>query len=177
MRSSLFWAAILGVATVVVSPTLDARAEDFPVYPGAVYDADITKKSTEEAKRFGLGGNFARSAAYLTADSFEAVLAFYQSAAHEYTMPNRPADHRLVLPAEILPGPKGVTERASDIVMHQAFFILDGAADLTVSRRWLIIARPIIGHMAVQQGPQNAVRLNYSDIRETTAITYFELRR
>jgi hypothetical protein len=169
-----FGAAFLAIVLCAIAA---ADAAEFPLYPGAQYDAALSQKNIEQVKRFGLGAALSHSAAYLTPDPFDAVLAFYRKIAREYAMPGRAADHRLVLPAEIGRGPGGFTEIPSPVVVHEAFFILDNAADLSHSRQWLMIARPIIGQMSIEPQPQNGLRFHYRDLREATVITYVETRR
>ena len=153
------------------------RAQEFPLYPQAVYDDALSRKSLDEAARVGVGEQIERSIAYRTPDPFETVLAFYRGVAREYAMPGRSPDHRLTLPAEIVPGPGKPAERPSQVTVRQAFFILDGAADLASSKRWLMIARPIVGNMSIERLPQNGLRFRYGDLRDETAISYIELRR
>lgn len=177
MTSSLRPSALRLCLVLWLAGVAGARAEEFPVYPGAVYDEALSRKSLDEAARAGIPGTIEKSVAYRTADPFEAVLAFYRGVAKEYAMPGRSPDHRLVLPGEIVPGPGRAAEQPSQIAVQQAFFILDGASDLTNSRRWLMIARPIVGHMSVERLPQNGLRFHYDDLRQETAISYVELRR
>jgi len=162
-------------AALAVLSFAAAHAEEFPVYPNAVYDAALSQQGLDAAGRSGFGGDIARSGSYVTADPFEAVLAFYRGVAREYAMPGRAPDHRLALPAEIAPGGSGATPPT--IIVQQAFFILDGAPDLAHSTHWLMIARPIIGGTRIERDDQNGLRLRYGDIREATAITYLEIRR
>jgi hypothetical protein len=173
-RQRLYWLC----GTILLVAAGAGRAEDFPVYPQAVYDEALSRKSLDEAARVGIGGTIARSIAYRTPDPFAAVLAFYRGIGQEYAMAGRSADHRLVLPAEILPGPdRRPAERPSEVTLQQAFFILDGAADLASSKRWLMIARPIVGSMSIERLPQNGLRFRYGELRQETAIAYIELRR
>jgi hypothetical protein len=162
---------------IVLCASAAAQAAEFPLYPGAVYDAALSHKSIDQVARSGLGSAVLHSAAYLTPDPFEAVLGFYRKVAREYAMPGRAADHRLVLPAEIGRSAEGFTETPSQVVVQEAFFILDGAGDLAHSSHWLMIARPIIGHMSIERQPQHGLRFHYRDLREATVITYVETRR
>ena len=166
-----------GLAGIIICAIVAAQAAEFPLYPGAQYDAALSQRSVDQVKQVGLDAALLRSDAYLTPDPFEAVLAFYQRAAREYPMPGRAADHRLVLPARLGRRASGFAQTPSDVVVQEAFFILDNAADLSHSRRWLMIARPIIGRMSVEPEPQNGLRFHYGDLREATVITYIETRR
>ncbi len=153
-----------------------AQTEGVPLYPHAVYDAPLSQKAIEDAKRYGIAAAVLHSTAYTTADPFDAVLAFYRDRAHEYAMPGRSADHRLVLPAEIRRGPAGFTQTPSDIVVREAFFILDDAPDLSHAQRWLMIASPIIGRMSIEPQAPDGLRFRYDDVRNATVITYVETR-
>lgn len=153
-----------------------AHAEKFPVYPNAVRDEALAQRALDQAKRLGVAGEVAYSTAYVTPDSFASVLAFYRGVAHEYAMPGRPANHRFVLPEEIVNDRGKIAAIPSAISIRQAFFILDGAADLAQSHRWLMIAEPIVGHMGVTRPAAGRLHFTYGKLRQETAITYIEIR-
>jgi hypothetical protein len=53
--------------------------------------------------------------------------------------------------------------------MQQTFLILDDAADITTSKRWVTIQHPFIGSVDFKGGAPA-----YSDIRDITAIVLTE---
>lgn len=154
-----------------------APAQRFPLYPNAVRDEALARRALEQAKRLGAAGAVADASVYVTPDAFASVLAFYRGVAREYRMPGRPADHRFVLPGEIVEDHGKIQAIPSPVSIRQAFFILDGAADLAHSDRWLMIAEPIVGQMTVDRPAPGRLRFTYGKLRRETAITYIEIRR
>lgn len=159
------------------TPLAAAPAQSFPLYPNAVRDDALARRALAQAKRLGVGGAVAEASAYVTPDAFASVLAFYRGVAREYRMPGRPADHRFVLPGAIVKDHGKIKAIPSRVSIRQAFFILDGAADLADSHRWLMIAEPIVGRMTVSRPAPDQLRFTYGELRQETAITYIEIRR
>jgi hypothetical protein len=80
-------------------------------------------------------------------------VAFYKGFAKEYRMPGMPGGVKLPTGQE----------------MQQTFLILDGAADITTSKRWVTVQHPFIGSVDFKGGAPE-----YSDIRDITAIVLTE---
>jgi hypothetical protein len=130
--------AVLAVATVVA-------AQEFKIYPGASkYTPPDTKETREAMKALPPG---TEASYYLSNDSFEKVTAFYRGFAKEYIMPGMPKSRKL---------PNGME-------LKQAYFIFDGAKDLSTSKSWAQVQRPFIGSIDSH--------LQYHDIRDVTSIT------
>lgn len=128
---------ILALTTVVVG-------QGFKIYPGATKYTPPDTEQTREAQKALPPGTVATS--YITNDSFEKVVAFYKGFAQEYTMPGMPKDRKL---------PNGHE-------LKQAYFIFDGAKDLSTSKTWAQIQRPFIGSVGDNLEPL--------DIRDVTVI-------
>ncbi len=114
------------------------------VYPGARLD----KAATDQAKASSVAQPELEVAVYTTPDAFDAVYGFYQKNGKEYK----------VLGARIRKLPNGKD-------LRDAFFILDGAPDLTNSKRWVKIQRPYLGQYGL--GRNGA---GQNEIRDVTAI-------
>lgn len=130
-----------------------ASADQFKPYPGAVVDAKASKDATDTAKEAGMTG---KTTIYATRDSFEKVYAFYKGTAKEYKMP----------------GEGGPTKLPSGQELREAYFILDGAKDIVVSKLWIKIQRPYVGGMEIGKDFQ----VRYKDVRDVTAVTVSERR-
>lgn len=139
--------------TVFVTMSTIAFAGPFKVYPGAKVD----KKATEEAQQLVIGtklGKGTRTSIYTTGDSFKKVFDFYNGIAKEYKMPWM-SDKVKKLP--------------SGQEIKEAFFIFDGAPDISTSKLWIKIQRPYIGSVKME-----GLTVKYEDIRETTTISVSE---
>jgi len=131
-------------AMILISAVLFAQS--FKVYPGATkYTPPETEETREMQKMIPPG---TEASHYTTNDSFEKVVAFYQSLGQEYKMPDRMQLHKL---------PNG-TE------VKQAYFIFDGAKDLRSSKSWAQVQRPFILSMGKDLQPQ--------DVRDITVINF-----
>jgi hypothetical protein len=119
-------------------------AQGFKVYPGATVYTPPDTEQNREMKKALPPGTVATS--YVTNDSFEKVVGFYKGIAQEYTMPGMPKGRKL---------PNGQE-------LKQAYFIFDGAKDLSESKSWAQVQRPLIGSIDDQLQPQ--------DIRDVTVI-------
>ncbi len=119
-------------------------AQGFKIYPGAKEYTPPDTEQNREMKKALPPGTVATS--YVTNDSFEKVVAFYKGFAQEYTMPGMPKNRKL---------PSGQD-------LKQAYFIFDGAKDLTTSKSWAQIQRPLIGSIDNNLQPR--------DIRDVTVI-------
>jgi len=104
-----------------------------------------------------------------TADSFEAVLAFYMSRGKEMRLPplpgQAPAGYERELPGGVRRGTNGMEVLPSGIKVKQVIFMLDGAATISASKDWISITRPFVGEM-VHEGDL----FKYKDVRDVTAI-------
>jgi hypothetical protein len=98
----------------------------FKVYPGARLEGVYEPKQSE------VGGKIAKAPKVITFTTdapFETVVVFYRSNAREYRMP----------------GGSGKPIRLpSGQELKEAYFILDGASDLSASKHWIKIQRPYI---------------------------------
>lgn len=128
-----------------------ASAAQFKPYPGATVDSKASKEAADIAKEAGITG---KTTIYTTRDSFEKVYAFYKGMAKEYKMPREGGPQKL---------PSGQE-------LREAYFIFDGAKDISVSKLWIKIQRPYVG--SVEIGKDFQVR--YKDIRDVTAVTVSE---
>ena len=112
---------------------------DFQQYPGSKLDGQSGCQTTARSKNLDCK-------VYTTNDSFEVVYAFYKARYKEFPTP---------FPAPRLPNGREV---------KWAFFILDGAKDLSRSEHWVKIQRPFIGSIAENgQG-------EFKDIRDVSVI-------
>lgn len=119
-------------------------AQGFKMYPGSTVYTPPDTQQNRELKKALPPGTVATS--YITNDSFEKVVAFYKGFAQEYIMPGIPKDRKL---------PNGQA-------LKQAYFIFDGAKDLSESKSWAQVQRPLIGSIDDKLQPQ--------DIRDVTVI-------
>jgi hypothetical protein len=136
MNARFLWTVVVSVVLPVA-----AYAQGFTPYPGATPDqaaADAAMKVAGSGTRVGV---------YLTGDPFEKVAAFYRALYKETKMPGNP----MTLP--------------NGAKVKWAFFILDGAKDLSTSKSWMKVQRPYIGDV-VMQGPTP----QFKDIRDVTVI-------
>ena len=113
--------------------------QDFQQYPGSKLDAQSGCQTTVRSKNLNCK-------VYTTSDSFEKVYAFFKARYHEFPIP---------LPAQRLPSGEEV---------KWAYFILDGAKDLSRSEHWVKIQRPLIG--AIAESGQG----DFKDIRDVSVI-------
>ena len=116
-------------------------AADFKPYPGATLDAKATKEGTEVAQKMDPKSI---ATVYTTGDPFAKVAAFYKSIGTEYAMPRAS-------------GTTGQPKNRPGGELWEAYFILDGAADLAGSRSWVKVQRPAIG-LYMEDMPDMKVR-------------------
>lgn len=117
-------------------------ASQFKVYPGAGLDEKATKEAREIASQAKQAG---RSTIYTTKDSFKKVAAFYKDLGREFSMPRSS-------------GISGQPKKYEKYELWEAYFILDGAQDLSSSKSWVKVQRPYIG----------------SQVKDVTAIVVVE---
>lgn len=105
-------------------------ATEFKLYPGAKLD----EKATQEAKATMAAAKMSnvKAAIYATSDSFEKVASFYKGIAKEYMMPHAS-------------GTSGKPKKYEKYDLREAYFIFDGAKDLSASKLWIKVQRPYIG--------------------------------
>jgi hypothetical protein len=114
------------------------------LYPGAKIDQAATNRARTSASA---RSDF-ETTVYTSADSFVQVCAFFRKNGKEYKTVGGGA-RKL---------PNGQT-------LQDAFFLLDGAQNLALSKRWVKIQRPYLGEYGLTRG---AVEKN--NLREVTAI-------
>jgi hypothetical protein len=136
----VFTAIAVGLLTSPVSA-------QYKPYPGAKADPEIEKKAAASAQQFGADPRTRRTIA-TTSDAFEKVLEFYRPLGREYKMRYPPSmkveGYERDLPASVVAGPKGIETTPSGVKVKQAFFIFDGASDISQSKDWLTITSPIV---------------------------------
>lgn len=140
VQTARFTTAVL----LLLALTTAVAGQGFKIYPGATKYTPPDTEQTREAQKALPPGTVAMS--YLTNDSFERVVAFYKGFAQEYTMPGMPKGRKL---------PNGQE-------LKQTYFIFDGAKDLTTSKSWAQIQRPLIGSIDDKLEPH--------EIRDVTVI-------
>jgi hypothetical protein len=114
------------------------------IYPGAKID----QAATNEARSAASSRPDFETTIYTTSDSFEAVYAFFKRNAKEYKVFGS-GSRKL---------PNGET-------LQDAFFLLDEAANLPQSKRWVKVQRPYIPEHGLARTAPNA-----GAIRNITAI-------
>lgn len=118
----------VGLLMILCHP-LVAVASQFKVYPGATLDEKATKEARELAAQVKKAGS---STIYTTKDSFQKVALFYKELGKEITMPRSS-------------GTKGNPKKMEKYELWEAYFVLDGAQDLSSSKSWVKVQRPYIG--------------------------------
>lgn len=104
-------------------------ASQFKVYPGASLDEKATKLAVEMAAQAKQAG---KSRIYTTKDSFQKVALFYKELGREFPMSRSS-------------GISGQPKKYDKYELWEAYFILDGAQDLSTSKSWVKVQRPYIG--------------------------------
>jgi hypothetical protein len=123
-------------------------AAAFKVYPGAKLE------EVYEAKQLDTGAKMSKAPKifiFTTSDFFDNVVAFYRGIAREYRMSGT--------------GGKPI-KLPSGQELKEAYFILDGAGDLSTSKHWVKIQRPFLSRDRTKEGFQG----KYGAVREVTAI-------
>jgi hypothetical protein len=130
------------IAVLILTMTIAVAGQGFKVYPGAtIYTPPVTKDSPKAPAGTQITD-------YVTNDSFESVVAFYNQLGKEYTAKGLPSGGTLPNGQEI----------------KQAYFIFDGAANLATSKSWVLVQRPLIGSIEMKLKPV------YHDVRDVTLI-------
>jgi hypothetical protein len=120
----------------------------FEVYPGAKLDGIYETRPSETGSKMSRPPKII---IFTTSDFFENVVAFYRSNAREYRMP----------------GTAGKSMRlSSGQELREAYFILDDASDIMISKHWIKIQRPYLGKDQMGAGFHG----KYGAAREVTAI-------
>lgn len=104
-------------------------ASQFKVYPGAKLDEQTTRQANAMAAQAKQHG---KSSIYITKDPFDKVFAFYKGIGKEINMPHSS-------------GTTGKPKKFEKYDLWEAYFILDGAQDLSTSKCWVKVQRPFIG--------------------------------
>lgn len=161
--------ATMLLAILLAAPALPGTASaQFAAYPGAVRDAALEAKAAEQSQRAGMGAGMTSTIA-TTADSFEKVIAFYRSRGKEVMLPKPPGQpaegYERELPGGFRRGANGMEVIPSGVKVKQVIFILDGAADISASKDWISVMRPLVGDMVRRDG-----QMTYPDVRDLTAI-------
>lgn len=130
-------------------------AAEFKPYPGAKMDEKATKKVMDGAVAAKTPD--VKPTIYTTSDSFEKVASFYKGIAKEYMMPRAS-------------GTSGKPKKLEGYDLWEAYFILDGAKDLSDSKLWIKVQRPYIGSTKMGKNFQ----VQYEDVRNVTAIIVSE---
>jgi len=128
----------IGFCSALVIAGTFSLAQDFKQYSGAKLDEQAGRQASAPAK--GL-----ECQVYTTSDGFDKVYGFYKALYKEFSAP---------FPTQKLPNGQEV---------KWAFFILDGAKDLSRSKYWMKIQRPYIGTI----GDGDA---DFKDIRDVSVI-------
>lgn len=92
-------------------------AETSSVYPGSTVSVIETQQMN-----FGKPANFPSATVYITSDPFEKAKTYYKGIGKEYMVPSN--------------------TKNADPNLKVAYFILDKAKNLNVSRKWLVIRAP-----------------------------------
>ena len=145
MKNGIIW--ILAFVMVIALTAIGFSAS-FKVYPGAkLEDVYETQQSEAGAKM----SKPPKVIIFTTNDLFENVVAFYRGVAREYRVPGMGRN-----PVKLSSGQE----------LKEAYFILDGAGDLSTSKHWIKIQRPYLSRARTSEGFQG----QYGTVREVTAI-------
>ena len=129
--------AALVLCAIVPAAAL-AAAKSFVPYPHSKPDVASAKQAEKLAPGTHVG-------VWTSTDSFEQVVAFYKARYSAYKMPGT--------------GAVGAQR------VKMAFFMLDGAADISKSRSWMKVQRPFVGNFSFHNGAPQP-----QDVRDLTAI-------
>jgi len=141
----------VSAAPLILVLATGAAAEDFKLYPGA---AQYTPPDTEVSRKWNEALPPGTTiCAYITRDSFDKVVSYYKNSARQYTSPHTRMGGKL---------PNGQE-------MRLAFFIFDGASDLSTSRSWAKVQHPFVGSV-----PGKGGKPEFTDIRDATEIVLTE---
>jgi hypothetical protein len=148
MKGRWFW--LLGGILLATA----AQAADLKVYPGARLDrAEMKKYQAQLAKLSDAARKLAgEQKIFVTHDPFPKVYAFYSKLYKETNLTMKKTD-------QPMPGGK----RLSD-----AFFCLDGADSIAVSKHWLKVQYPFIGATKLSTRTHT---VTFGDVRDVTVIS------
>ncbi len=138
---------IFAFILVVILPA-GILAAGFQVYPGAKVQEIFEAKQPESGNKMA---KTPKVIVFTTNDPFEIVVAFYQGIGREYRVPGSPGR-----PTKLSTGQE----------LKEAYFIFDGAGDITTSKHWIKIQRPYLSRERTKEGLQG----KYGAVREVTAI-------
>ena len=141
------WILALAVLFALSAPGFSTP---FKVYPGARLEGVYETKQPEAPGKMAAAVKVKRIT-FTTYDPFETVVAFYRTLAKEYRTPG---------------GGGNPVRLPSGQELKEAYFILDGARDLSTSEHWIKIQRPYIDRD--QTG--GASYGKYEQAKEVTAI-------
>jgi hypothetical protein len=154
------------VLAFLLLPALAAAGSaDFKPYPGSTEDPALAAALTEQSLKYG----GVKTQVWTSADSFEKVFAYYRRSGPEFvlkrpTRPDSPYEHEV--PASMI---AGAAAGAPAVPVKEVHIILDGAASLATTRRWLTITHPVFAKTTV-----DGLMITLGDRRDVTAIELFE---
>ena len=120
----------------------------FKVYPGAKVEDVYEARQPEVGTKMTKGP---KVIVFTTSDPFESVVAFYRGMAREFGMSGNSGNP---------------TKLSSGQELKEAYFIFDGAGEITTSKHWIKIQRPYLSRERTREGLQG----KYGIVREVTAI-------
>jgi hypothetical protein len=132
-----------GILLIAVAAMAAGQSGSKPPYPGAKIDP----AGTDQAKLAAVSQPDLDVTVYTTADPFDKVYAHFKTSAREFKM----------IGSRTRKLPNGQE-------LRDAFFILDGGADLAGSKHWVKVQRPYIGQFGLARNSAQ------NDIRDITAI-------
>ncbi len=117
------WVLAFVMFLLLLAPGFSAS---FKVYPGAKLEDVYEPKQSEAGTKMSTSP---KVIIFTTNDLFENVVAFYRGIAREYRVPGMGRN-----PVKLSSGQE----------LKEAYFILDGATDLSVSQHWIKIQHPYL---------------------------------
>lgn len=107
-----------------------AFSTGFQIYPNSKLDEKASRQAIKLAEEQGISNIDYKI--YISEDSFEKVCSFYMNFSKEYNMPRSS-------------GTSGKPKKYENYDLYEAYFIFDGAKDLSSSKFWAKVQRPYIG--------------------------------
>ncbi|MEZ0167491.1 hypothetical protein [Microvirga sp. TS319] len=142
-------------AAIALMLTLMPVAAEYRAYPTAKSSPDLQAAAERSEVQIGMVPDEGAASFFTTPNSFDDVIEFHLRHGREYPMPPMPGldDHGRDrgLAAEITFGAQGPEAKPTGMRVRQAFIIFGGATDITESRDWLTIIRPIHRHEHTQR--------------------------
>jgi hypothetical protein len=173
-RATLRRAAAAAIVSILA---MTPAAADFRTYPGATSSPELEAAASRDEVQIGIDPDEGTVSYFTSTDSFEEVLAYYLRHGREFAMPPMPglADngHDRGLAAEINLGAQGLRAVPTGVRVKQAFVIFDGAQDITESRDWLTIIRPVV--FGTRTG--NAAGWRFTPVRTENATAIVRMKR